>query len=73
MKAQQSLNNPMAMLQLMGANNPNIQNALQIMQQYGNGDPRAAFYAYAQQKGLNPNQVLEQAKQQYSSFLNSLK
>lgn len=63
----------MQMLQMMAANNPKLQNALQLVQQYGNGDPRAAFYAYAQQMGMNPQQALEQAKQQYSSFLSTLK
>ena len=68
-----SKGNPMSLLQMAAMSNPKIQNALQLVQQYGNGDPRAAFYAYAQQKGVDPQQALEQAKQQYPSFLNSLK
>ena len=33
--------------------NPDARNAMNIVNQYGNGDPKAAFLAYAQQKGQN--------------------
>lgn len=58
-------NNPMAMLQggmnpqqlinnLM-ARNPQISN---LINQYGHGDPKAAFYEYARLKGANPDEIL---------------
>jgi hypothetical protein len=49
--------------QILGATNPqqsfnqmlqssqDAQNAMNIINQYGNGDPKAAFLSYAQQKG----------------------
>lgn len=42
--------NPQAMLQ----NNPQAQ---QLIQQYG--DPKSAFYALAQQMGINPSEVMK--------------
>lgn len=32
-------------------NNQNLKNSYDLMNQYGNGDPKAAFMNYAQQKG----------------------
>ena len=36
-------------------NNPNVN---MLVRQYGNGDPKAAFYNYARQTNQDPNQVL---------------
>lgn len=47
--------NPQAMIQNMAANNPQVQ---QLLQQSG-GDPKAAFYNLARQKGVNPDDVLK--------------
>lgn len=44
--------NPMALMQ-----GPQYQQAMQLIQQSG-GDARAAFYALARQKGVDPDQVL---------------
>ena len=44
--------NPMALMQ-----GPQYNQAMQLIQQAG-GDPRAAFYALARQKGVDPDQVL---------------
>ena len=57
MQAVRSAGDPNAMLQQMMQSNPKMQKVQQIVQQY-NGDPRAAFYALAQQNGVDPEQIL---------------
>ena len=49
--------NPNAMLNQMVMNNPQIKQVMDIVQQYG-GDPMRAFYAVAEQKGVDPNEIL---------------
>lgn len=41
----------------MMKNNPQIQNVIGIVNQYG-GDPKQAFYSLAAQKGVDPEQIL---------------
>ena len=41
----------------MMANNPQAANAMNLIQTYG-GDAKAAFYALAKQKGVDPEQFL---------------
>ncbi len=53
-----SSNNPMMMLQNLAKSNPSVKSALELVQQY-NGDPQAAFYALARQKGIDPKQILD--------------
>lgn len=53
--------NPTAMVQSMMGNNPNYQKAMSLINQYG-GDAQKAFYALAQQMGVNPNDILNQLK-----------
>ena len=53
-RAVKSAQNPMAMVQNMAAQNPQVQQAIRM----AGGDPRAAFYNLAQQKGVNPDDVL---------------
>ena len=43
--------NPQATFNNIVANNPDAKNALDITNQYGNGDPKTAFMNYARQKG----------------------
>lgn len=50
--------NPQAMLQQALKNNPQIAQAMQN----ANGDPKAAFYALAKQKGIDPNEILNAIK-----------
>lgn len=38
-----------------------MQQVMQIVNQYG-GDPKKAFYAMAEQKGVDPNAILQQAQ-----------
>ena len=53
--------NPQAMLMQMMQNNPNMKQAMEIVQQYG-GDAEKAFYALAEQKGINPKEILDLLK-----------
>ena len=46
--------NPQALLTQIMQNNPKI---TQIINQYG-GDPKTAFYKYAEANGINPDDVL---------------
>ena len=47
-------NNPQAMLNQMLSQNPQVN---QIISQYG-GDPKTAFYKYAEANGINPDEIL---------------
>ena len=52
-----SAGNPQAMLQSLAQNNPQMQQVMSIVNQSG-GDPKAAFYKMAQEKGVDPEQIL---------------
>ena len=52
-----SAGNPQAMLQSMVQNNPQMKQVMDIVGQSG-GDPKAAFYKMAEEKGVDPEQVL---------------
>ena len=49
-------NNPQQLIQNMIVQNPQLHG---LVQQYGNGDPKAACYEYARQTGQNLDQILE--------------
>lgn len=49
-----SSGNPQMMLNQMMSSNPQIN---QIINQYG-GDPKTAFYKYAEANGINPDEIL---------------
>lgn len=53
-----SSGNPQAMLSQMVSKNPQVN---QIIQQYG-GDPKTAFYKYAEANGVDPNEILNMMK-----------
>ena len=53
--------NPQAMLMNMAQNNPKIKQAMDVINQSG-GDPQKAFYALAEQKGVNPEDILSQLR-----------
>lgn len=57
MGAVKAAQNPMAALQQMAGNNPQIQQALQLVQQSG-GDPQAALNKLCQERGIDPQQIL---------------
>lgn len=49
--------NPQAVLQQLMKSNPQVQQAANYISQHG-GDGKAAFYALAKEKGMDPNQIL---------------
>ncbi len=53
--------NPQMMLNQMAARNPQVKQVLDYVQQNG-GDAKAAFYKMAQEKGVNPEDVLNMLK-----------
>ena len=52
-----SANNPQAVMNMLMQSNPNLKQAMDLVQQSG-GDPQRAFYALCQQKGVDPNNIL---------------
>lgn len=50
--------NPKAMLNSLINSNPQMKNVMSLVQQSG-GDPKAAFYKLAEQKGVDPNTILQ--------------
>lgn len=46
-------------LQKLIQNNPALKQAIEYVNQNG-GDPKEAFYKLAQEKGVDPNEVLKQ-------------
>lgn len=52
-----SAGNPQAMLDQMMQNNPQMKQVMDIVNTSG-GDPKAAFYKMAEEKGVNPEEVL---------------
>lgn len=53
---------PMGTIQQMSASNPQMQQVMQVIQQNG-GNAKAAFFNLAQQKGVDPNVILQQLNQ----------
>ena len=56
-----SADNPLAMLQNMALNNPEMRNVMDIIQQNG-GNAQQAFYAEAQRRQVDPTLILQQAQ-----------
>lgn len=52
-----SAGNPQAMLQSIAQNNPQMKQVIDIVGQSG-GDPKSAFYKMAEEKGIDPEQIL---------------
>ena len=57
----QAAQNPEAAMQQMAQSNPQMQQVMQYVQQNG-GDAKAAFYALAKQKGIDPDVILQQVQ-----------
>lgn len=53
----QNAGNPQAMLMNMAQSNPQLKQVMDIVNNSG-GDPKAAFYKMAQEKGVDPDSVL---------------
>ena len=56
-----SAGNPQAMMNQMLTSNPQFKQVMDLINQSG-GDPRKAFYALAEQKGVDPNDILSMLK-----------
>jgi len=56
-----SAGNPQAMMNQMLTSNPQFKQVMDLINQSG-GDPRKAFYALAEQKGVDPNDILSMMK-----------
>ena len=56
-----SSSNPQAMISQLMQTNPQMKHAMDIIKASGN-DPKRAFYALAEQKGINPQSILDQLK-----------
>ena len=57
MQMVRSAGNPQAMVQNMAQNNTQMKQTIDFIKQNGN-DPKKAFYALAQQKGVDPDEIL---------------
>lgn len=57
----QSASNPQAMLQSLAQSNPQVKQVMDLVDQSG-GDPKAAFYKMAEEKGVDPDQILSALK-----------
>ena len=56
-----SAGNPQLMLSQIMQMNPQMQQVMQLVQKHG-GDPTKAFYALAEEKGIDPQQILDLLK-----------
>lgn len=61
MQMVRSANNPQAMINQLMQTNPQMKQVMDVVRASGN-DPKRAFYALAQQKGINPDDILNQLK-----------
>ena len=59
MNTVRNMGNPQMMLNQMMAQNPQMKNVMDYIRQNGN-DPKQAFYKMAQEKGVDPNEILRQ-------------
>lgn len=57
----QSAQNPQAMMNQLVSNNQQLKQAMDLIKQSG-GDPQKAFYALAQQKGVDPQEIMNMLK-----------
>ena len=56
-----SARNPQAMVQSLAQNNPQMKQVMDIVNQSG-GDPKTAFYKMAEEKGIDPEEILRQIR-----------
>ena len=56
-----SAGNPQMMISQLMQTNPQMREVMAIVQQYG-GDANKAFYAIAEQKGIDPQEILDMLK-----------
>lgn len=61
MNTLKSIRNPQAMLSQYASQNPQLKQAMDLVNQSG-GDPQKCFYNLAEQMGVNPDDVLNALK-----------
>lgn len=61
MNMTKSSGNPQMFLQQMMSKNPQVKQAMEMVQSNG-GDAKSLFYALAKQKGIDPNTILNQLR-----------
>ena len=61
MQMMRSAGNPQAMINQMMMTNPQMKQAMDFIKASG-GDPKTAFYRLAEQRGINPQDILNQLK-----------
>lgn len=59
MKTLKSIGNPQMMLNQMIGQNPQIKQVMDYVNANG-GDPKTAFYRLAEEKGVNPDEFVQQ-------------
>ena len=60
----QGVKNPQALVQQTMNNNAQYKQINDLVQKFGGGDPQKAFYSFAKEMGVDPNEVV--------SFLNEM-
>lgn len=58
MNTLRNASNPQALLSQMMQNNPQLKQVMTLVQQSG-GDPKAAFYTLANQRGIDPDAFIK--------------
>ena len=58
-KAVKSVGNPQMMLNQMMGQNPQLKQAMEFVNANG-GDPQKVFYKLAEERGVNPNEFMQQ-------------
>ena len=58
----QTAQNPQAMLSQMMQSNPQIKQVYDYVQSAG-GDPQRAFYKLAEERGINPDEILNELRE----------
>ena len=61
MRTVKSANNPMAMINMLAQQNPQVKQAMDLVSA-NNGDARKAFYDLAKDCGVNPEDILKMLK-----------
>jgi hypothetical protein len=56
-----SAQNPHALLNNMASQNPQLKQVMEAINQHG-GDPKKAFYDIAKERGIDPDEILNQLK-----------
>jgi hypothetical protein len=56
-----SAQNPQALLNNMASQNPQLKQVMEAINQHG-GDPKKAFYDIAKERGIDPDEILNQLK-----------